>query len=380
MGGRPLTALSIIGFPIETISPRVMTQMLRGGMDKMREAGVVIIGGHSINDQEPKFGYAVTGMVNPHRIIANNTAKPGDVLVLTKPLGVGIISFAGQMGRASEAALAAAAKSMTELNRAASEAMIEVGVSAATDVTGFGLLGHLGEMVQQSGVTAELWADQIPIFDEVLEYVSQAMISGGVERNIEHSSQIVSVEAGVSEEMTYVLYDPQTSGGMLISVPEQKAGALVSTLKERGVACAQIIGRIVGKSEGEIIVRNDATTSILSPVEGCGRTGTNQEETPMSDDTNCCGSGSGTAARPAELFSEFCGANLTDGAVSLRTKELMAISLSLVTKCEPCVRIHINKAKKMGITDAEIDECVMMAVMFGGAPVMMFYNTIMGKL
>ena len=386
MGGKPLTALSIIGFPIETISPRVMTQILRGGMDKMREAGVVIIGGHSINDQDPKFGYAVTGVVNPNRVIANNTAKPGDVLILTKPLGVGIISFAGQMGRASESALAAAAKSMTELNKAASEAMIEVGVSAATDVTGFGLLGHLGEMVRQSGVTAELWADSIPVFDEVLDYVSQAMISGGIERNIEHSAQFVSVEEGVGEEMTYVLYDPQTSGGMLISVSEEKAGALVSRLNERGTACAQIIGRIVGKSNGEITVRRSAQSFacvIPSVVEESAFSLPDSpltKEEPMSNDTNCCCSDSQTNSSPAELFSEFVGANLTDGAISLRAKELMAISLSLVTKCEPCVKIHIDKAKKMGITDAEIDECAMLAVMFGGAPVMMLYNNIKSQV
>jgi selenide,water dikinase len=450
MGGKPLTALSIIGFPIETISHRIMTQMLRGGMDKMREAGVVIIGGHSINDHEPKFGYAVTGIVNPSKITANNTAKPGDLLILTKPLGVGIISFAGQLGAASETALNAAAASMIELNKVAAEVMMEIGVSSATDVTGFGLLGHLGEMVSQSGVTAELWADCVPIFDEVLDYVSRGMISGGVERNIEHSSQIVSIADDVSEAITYALYDPQTSGGMLMAVPESKANALVSLLKERGVACAEIIGRITDESKGEIIVKKanvlpllgeragvraqpnensqpsaasdqpsilsdqpsaasdqpsaasdqpstlsdqpsaaSDQPSILSSVEGCGQYSTNPEDKPMSDDTNCCCGGnedtntdccsggseaSGTSA--GELFSDFCGANLADGAVSLRTKELMAISLSLVTKCEPCVKIHINKAKNMGITDAEIQECVNMAVMFGGAPVMMFYNSI----
>jgi selenide,water dikinase len=144
MGGKPLTALSIIGFPIESLSHRVMTQMLRGGMDKMREAGVAVIGGHSINDKEPKFGYAVTGLVNPSKIITNDRAKPGDVLVLTKPLGVGVISFAGQMGLASASALAAAAESMTELNAAAGEVMVQMGIETATDVTGFGLLGHPG--------------------------------------------------------------------------------------------------------------------------------------------------------------------------------------------------------------------------------------------
>ncbi|MCX6344402.1 MAG: selenide, water dikinase SelD [Armatimonadetes bacterium] len=396
MGGTPLTALSIIGFPIETISHRVMTQMLRGGMDKMREASVVIIGGHSINDHEPKFGYAVTGIVNPSKITANNTAKPGDVLVLTKPLGVGIISFAGQLGAASESALNAAAASMIELNKVPAEVMMEIDVSSATDVTGFGLLGHLGEMVSQSSVSAEIWADSIPIFDEVLDYISRGMISGGVERNIEHSSQIVTVADDVSEAITYALYDPQTSGGMLMAVPEAKANALVSLLKERGVACAEIIGRITGKSQGEIIVKKanalpllgeragvraqpnvNAQPSILSSVEGCGQILTNPEDKPMSNDTDCCSGGSEASGTSAgELFSEFCGANLADGAVSLRTKELMAIALSLVTKCEPCVNIHINKAKNMGITDAEIQECVNMAIMFGGAPVMMFYNSI----
>lgn len=157
MGGKPITALSIISFPIETVSPRVMTQMLRGGMDKMKEAGAVIAGGHSINDKEPKLGYSITGLINPDRIITNSNAQSGDLLILTKPLGTGIISFANQLGKASEQSKSAAAKSMTELNKKAAETMLEIGVNSATDVTGFGLFGHLGEMVSQSGVSAEIY-------------------------------------------------------------------------------------------------------------------------------------------------------------------------------------------------------------------------------
>lgn len=280
MGGRPLTALSIIGFPIETLSHEVMTRMLLGGTDKMREAGVVVIGGHSINDQSPKFGYAVTGTINPTKIVSNDNAQPGDVLILTKPLGVGIISFAGQLGRASDSALAAAARSMATLNKSAAEAMLEVGVDAATDVTGFGLLGHLGEMVSQSGVTAEIEVDSVPVFGEVLEYVSQGMISGGVERNREHASRIVEVDHGVAEEMLHVLYDPQTSGGLLIAVPEEKTESLLCALRNRGVEHAAIIGRITEKSRGRILLGSGGSSNVIIDAEK------NMDD--LNTD-NCCG-------------------------------------------------------------------------------------------
>ena len=169
MGGRPLTALSIIGFPIETLSHKVMNKILWGGLDKMREAGVVILGGHSIKDKEIKFGFAVTGLIHPSAIVTNSGAKPGDRLILTKPLGTGVISFARQLGKASDRALAAAGRSMAGLNRAAAEEMARSGVTTATDVTGFSLLGHLSEIVRQSRVTAEIYADSVPVFDGVLD-------------------------------------------------------------------------------------------------------------------------------------------------------------------------------------------------------------------
>ena len=255
MGGTPLTALSIVGFPIETMSHKIMNQILLGGIVKMKEAGVVVIGGHSIKDNEIKFGFAVTGEINPQKIITNDRAKPGDVLVLTKPIGTGIIGFASQIGKAAQSAMKAISQSMAELNRVSSEVMRKMGVMTATDVTGFGLMGHLSEMVVQSGVTAEIFAQKVPVFDGVLEYVKQGIVSGAVERNKEFASQYVKVEKGVSKEMEEILYDPQTSGGLLISISGKKADQLISLLKERGVVNTALIGRIISKSGGQIVIK-----------------------------------------------------------------------------------------------------------------------------
>jgi selenide,water dikinase len=256
MGGRPLTALSIIGFPIETLSHKVMNKILWGGIDKLREADVVILGGHSIRDKEIKFGFAVTGLIHPSAIITNAGAKPGDRLILTKPLGTGIISFARQLGKASASALDAAGRSMAELNKVAAEEIAKAGVTTATDVTGFGLLGHLSEIVRQSRVTAEIYADSVPMFDGVLDYIRQGLISGAIERNREYASQFVKAEKGVSDDMLNVLCDPQTSGGLLIAVAEAEADALLQRLRKRGVRAAVFIGMIASKSTGKIIIKN----------------------------------------------------------------------------------------------------------------------------
>lgn len=256
MGGKPVTALSVVGFPIETMSHKIMNRMLRGGIDKMKEAGVEVIGGHSIKDTEIKFGFAVTGLVNPQKIITNDKAAPGDALILTKPLGTGVISFASQLGRTSEEAMAVIGRSMAALNKTASEAMVEAGVTTATDVTGFGLMGHLSEMVAQSGVTAEIYADRVPFFDGVLECVREELISGAIERNREYAAQYAEVEEGVSEEVEIALYDPQTSGGLLIALREDRAEALASQLRKKGADAATVIGRIVAESEGKIVLRN----------------------------------------------------------------------------------------------------------------------------
>ncbi len=261
MGGKPLTALSIIGFPVDRISHRVMNKMMQGGIDKLSEADTVVLGGHSIKNKEIMFGFAVTGLINPKRIIANDKAKPGDVLVLTKPLGTGTLSFAAQIGKAEAAWLEEIGRSMSALNRKASEIMVEAGVRAATDVTGFGFLGHLGEMAVQSGVTAEVYADDVPLFAGVLDCLRGQIISGAVERNREYASRFIERQKDVAEELETALYDPQTSGGLLMSVGEKKAEAVMRKLKKAGLGRAAVVGRIVDRSEGKILLRRSTTPS-----------------------------------------------------------------------------------------------------------------------
>jgi selenide,water dikinase len=255
MGARPLTALSIVAFPIERLSPRIMNRLLQGGIDKLREAGVALLGGHSIKDREVKFGFAVTGVVDPRRMTVNSRARPGDVLVLTKPLGTGTLSFARQIGRAPAAGLAEAERSMRELNRAAAEVMTAFGVTTATDVTGFGLAGHLGEIAAQSGVEVEVHGAAIPVFPGVMDLIREGVVSGAVERNREYASRYVRRAKGAGEELETLLYDPQTSGGLLIAVHAAKAPALLAALRKKGVPAAAAIGRVKRKAEPRIVLR-----------------------------------------------------------------------------------------------------------------------------
>ena len=258
MGGRPLTALSIIAFPVEKLSPRIMNKMLQGGIDKLKEAGVPVLGGHSIKDKEIKFGFAVTGIVDPRRMTVNSKARPGDRLVLTKPIGTGTLSFARQLGRAPADGLAEAERSMAELNKAAAAAMTAAGVTTATDVTGFGLAGHLAEMAAQSGVEVEVYGESIPLFSGVRELIREGVISGAVERNREYASAFVRPARNVPEELETVLYDPQTSGGLLIAVRKSKAAALLDSLKRRGVKSAAIVGCVMKKGAARIALKKNA--------------------------------------------------------------------------------------------------------------------------
>jgi len=258
MGGRPLTALSIIAFPIERLSPRIMNKMLQGGIDKLREAGVAVLGGHSIKDKEIKFGFAVTGLVHPDKMTVNGKARPGDLLILTKPIGTGTLSFARQIGRAPARGLAESERSMTELNRAAAAAMTKAGVTTATDITGFGLAGHLSEIAVQSGVELEVYGQAIPVFDGVMGLIRDGVISGAVERNRDYASAFVKTQKGVGEDIEALLYDPQTSGGLLIAVRKSKTPALLAALKKRGVRHATVIGRVTRKGPGKIILRKNA--------------------------------------------------------------------------------------------------------------------------
>jgi selenium donor protein len=261
MGGRPITALSIIGFPVDDLDGSIMEQMLQGAMAKLAEAECSLIGGHSINDAEIKMGFAVTGWMAPHAAVRRDAALPGDVLVLTKPLGTGMVSFAAQLGRATPEALDEAAKWMTQLNRDAAELMMKYGAHACTDVTGFGLAGHLVEMVRRSGVNAEIDLSQLPILSFARVCLENEILSGAVDRNQEYAMAWVEVRDESNAKNIPLIYDPQTSGGLLISLPPDHAKDFVRELKRRG-SPASIFGRITEKDadrpEGRVVVVNSS--------------------------------------------------------------------------------------------------------------------------
>ena len=243
MGGNPVTALAIAGFPQGDFDPAVITAVFTGGFDKLREAGVALLGGHTVRDSEVKFGYAVTGEIEPDRVLSNAGAKPGDVLFLTKALGTGIVGTAIKAGRAPEAVIQAAVRSMTTLNRAAAEAMrgLPTGhVHACTDITGFGLVGHASEVAAASNVTLRFSAADVPPLAGVLE-LAKGNRPGGLASNLEHFERGVSAAAGTDESQFWLMYDPQTSGGLLIAVAPEHAGDLDRALMRAGVA-AVIIG------------------------------------------------------------------------------------------------------------------------------------------
>jgi selenium donor protein len=252
MGATPRFALSVVGFPTNRLPLEVLQRILQGAAEKAREAGVDIIGGHSVEDTEPKFGLAVTGTVHPDRILTNSGARPGDALVLTKPLGTGIVATAVKRGVAEDDVAARALETMRALNREAAEAMIEIGAHACTDVTGFGLLGHLREMTAGSGVDAEIDPAAVPVLTGVRELAAADIVPGGTLDNLEHVSAHVDWSEGLSSVDKAILADAQTSGGLLIALPAGDASRLVERLHERGVTAAALIGRITGKGRGRI--------------------------------------------------------------------------------------------------------------------------------
>jgi selenide,water dikinase len=253
MGGKPLTAMNIVCFPSKTLDISVLRDILRGGIDKLREAGVVLLGGHSVDDPELKYGISVTGTVHPKRLLTKGGAKPGDQLILTKPIGTGIINTAAKGRMASEQVIETVARSMAALNKPASEVMLQVGVNACTDITGFGLLGHACEMIQHSQIGLKIRSVSVPIFPETLGLARMGMIPGGTYRNKEFRSNMVD-SAGIGDVMLDILFDPQTSGGLFISVGPDKAGLLLAKLKEASVTDAAIVGEVVSHPEQRIVV------------------------------------------------------------------------------------------------------------------------------
>jgi cysteine desulfurase len=254
MGARPLFALNVVGFPSNRLPMRVLEQILQGALDKAAEAGVSIIGGHTVDDTEPKFGLAVTGVVHPERVVRNSTARPGDALVLTKPLGTGLVATAVKRDLADEATARQAAELMATLNRPAAEAMLEIGANACTDITGFGLLGHLREMAAGSGVDVTIQAGAVPTLDAARTFAAADVVPGGTLNNLAYVEPYVTFAPAVSQVTRLLLADAQTSGGLLISLPAERADALSSALRERGVNNAAIIGRVTGKGAGHIEV------------------------------------------------------------------------------------------------------------------------------
>jgi selenide, water dikinase len=247
MGGRPISALSIVGFPNTGSDVAILERILAGGLAKMEDAGCTVIGGHSIGDDEIKFGYAVTGLVNPRRVLSNAGARPGDRFILTKRIGTGVISTALKQDRAPQSAVESAVESMEALNRAASEAALEFDVHAATDITGFGLLGHARAMAIASNVSLEIEASQVEFLPGALECSRAGFLPGGLTRNIEFVAGCVEFGSAIAEDVRNLFYDPQTSGGLLLAVASADAGGLLARLVARAVP-AREIGRAVQKT------------------------------------------------------------------------------------------------------------------------------------
>jgi len=255
MGGRPLTCLNVVGFPVRQLGIEVLQRILEGGLSKIHEAGAVLVGGHSVDDEELKYGLSVTGLVHPDHVVRNGGVKAGDLLILTKPLGTGIIATALKGGMASEAAVAQMTESMTTLNRRPSELMQEVGANGCTDITGFGLLGHTLEMARASHVGIVIHAASVPLLDEAENYAAMGLVPGGTSANRSFGECGVDIEEDTSPLLRDLLYDPQTSGGLLISLPPKKAERLVKRLHGEGSTAATIIGEAVEKPRGRVIVR-----------------------------------------------------------------------------------------------------------------------------
>ena len=255
MGGKALTAMNIVCFPIKAMDISVLREILKGGLEKMKEAGVTLVGGHSIEDSELKYGLSVTGTIHPSKVLTNVGAKVGDKLILTKPLGTGIINTAIKGGMAKDDSIEMVTKCMASLNKSASEIMQEIGANACTDVTGFGLLGHAFEMIQGTGKGMIIHVSSIPVLPEAVNFAKMGMVPEGTYRNREFRINQVDIDSALSPYLIDILFDPQTSGGLLIAVSEEKAEELVKRLRKEGIEDAAIIGEVMGDSEERILVR-----------------------------------------------------------------------------------------------------------------------------
>ncbi len=254
MGGKPISALNIVSFPDKELPIDILSEILRGGAERVTAAGAVIAGGHNVRDSEIKYGLSVTGIVDPNRVHTNGDAQVGDKIVLTKPIGSGVLTSAAKAGKISEDDLAQAIDVMTDLNAGACEAMLTIGVNAVTDITGFGLIGHTHELADAGGVTVELQSSAVPLLDQTLELARNKMLTRAHKSNLEYLGDRF-VSKNVEDTLVHVLADAQTSGGLLISVAEDKVDALVGELQKRKTCAAAVVGTVMPKSSQTIVLR-----------------------------------------------------------------------------------------------------------------------------
>lgn len=255
MGGVPKTAMNLVAFPIKTMPVSVLREIIRGGIDKLKEAGVVLIGGHSIEDNELKYGLSITGLIHPDRILTKHNMKPGDKLILTKPLGTGIINTAIKGGLAPDDVIEKVTRQMAMLNKNAAEIMSAFPVHACTDITGFGFLGHLAEMIWGSNMGAVIQREDIPVIPEAIEFASMGFVPGGAYKNREFRESMVQFSEEIDPVTRDILFDPQTSGGLLIALPPSHADELLSRLRQNSMDTAAIVGYINTGKKGMIHVK-----------------------------------------------------------------------------------------------------------------------------
>jgi selenide,water dikinase len=389
MGGEPRTALSVLAFPSEKLPGEIIHLMLAGAMEVFKQAGVALVGGHSIKDDEIKLGFAITGLIHPAAAAALDKPQAGDALVLTKPLGTGVLAFCRQIGRDYPAGMAAAELSMTALNRAAAEAMKEAGASACTDVTGFGLFAHLLRMLRPGALGAEIFAGALPAFDGAMDALRQGVIPGAIERNREYLGAALHVAPGVDGASVHLGFDAQTSGGLLIAVPAARLEALRSSLARRG-AGHFVIGQITDGAAGQIFLspsgQNPAAipkSSSTIPPQEIDSMNTPTKNSPARHDACCADmseTATGSAAESQKAFGALMRSVQSGGALDEKTKELILFSLVVGSRCAPCFEAHFRKAREMGIPQAELDEAAWCAIALGGAPVKMFYQECLERM
>jgi selenide,water dikinase len=255
MGGKPLTAMNIVCFPVKTMDISVLREVLRGGLDKMREAGVLLVGGHSVEDNEIKYGLSVTGVIHPKKVLLNRGAKPGDSLILTKPLGTGIVSTAIKVEEAPAELMAAVISSMTQLNKKTSELMLATGdIHSCTDITGFGFLGHACEMIEKSNVGLRINSAAVPVFEGVQQLVETGFVPGGLYRNKDFRIHQIEKADTCPNWIFDVLFDPQTAGGLFFSLPANKVQPLLKKMHAEGISAAAIVGEVVTDHPGKILI------------------------------------------------------------------------------------------------------------------------------